>query len=122
MSPSGSFLFLHGLLAASCHFFGEGLLPVFADKANAGRAVAAEDEFADFANQVIVGFAFLDVHLAFGAGVDPFFFAALADLAPRSLFVFMAARAFVHAVFAACSAVEPAGSNQLGISDDFFHG
>jgi len=110
------------LLTASCHFFGEGLLSVFADKADAGGAVAAENEFADFANQVVVGFAFPDIHLAFGASVDPFFFTALANLAPRSLFVFMAAEAFTHAIFAACSAVEPAGSNQLGISDDFFHG
>jgi hypothetical protein len=121
MSPS-FFLFLHSLLTTSCHFFGESLLSVFADKANASGAVAAENEFADFANQVIVGFAFPDIHLAFGTGVDPFFFAALADFAPRSLFVFMAARAFAHAIFAACSAVEPAGGNQLGISDDFFHG
>jgi hypothetical protein len=110
------------LLTASCHFLGEGLLSVFADKANAGGAVAAENEFADFANQVIVGFAFPDIHLAFSAGVDPFFFAALANLTPRSLFVFVAAGAFSHAVFAACSTVKSAGGNQLGISDDFFHG
>ena len=121
MSPSGSFLFFHGLFAASCHFFGEGLLTIFADKADAGGAVAAEDEFADFANQVVVGAAFPDVHRAFGAGVNPFFFAALADLAPRGLFVFVAARAFAHAVFAARSAVEPAGSDHLSISGDFFH-
>ena len=122
MSPSDSFLFLHGLLTASCHFFGESLLSVFADKADAGGAVAAENEFADFANQVIVGFAFPDIHRAFGAGVDLFFFTALANLAPRSLFVIMAAGAFTHAIFVACSTVEPAGCNQLGISDDFFHG
>ena len=122
MSLSSSFLFLHGLLTASCHFFGEGLLPVFADKADAGGTVAAENEFADLANKVVVGSAFPNVHLAFGASVDCFFFTALADLAPRSLFVFVAARAFAHAIFAACSTVEPAGCNQLGISDDFFHG
>ena len=121
MSPSGSFLFLHGLFAASCHFFGEGLLTIFADKVDAGGTVAAENEFADFANQVVVGAAFPDVHRAFGAGVNPFFFAALADLAPRGLFVFMTARAFAYAVFAACSAVEPAGGNHLSISGDFFH-
>ena len=115
------FLFLHGLFAASCHFFGEGLLTIFADKVDAGGTVAAEDEFADFANQVVVGAAFPDVHRAFGAGVDTFFFAALADLAPRSLLVFMTARAFAHAVFAARSAVEPAGGNHLSISGDFFH-
>ena len=109
------------MLTASCHFFGESLLSVFTDKADAGGAVAAEDEFADFANQVVVGAAFPDVHRAFGAGVDTFFFAALADLAPRSLLVFMTARAFAHAVFAARSAVEPAGSDHLSISGDFFH-
>ena len=57
----------------------------------------------------------LDVHFALGTGMEAFFNTTLADLAPRSLFVFMTSRAFAHAVFPACSTVKTAGSNHFCI-------
>lgn len=112
---------LHGLLASSCHFFGIGLFAMFADIADAGRAVAAEDEGKDLADEIVIMMTCPYVLVAFGTSAEALLHAALPYFTPRSLFVLVTPRTLVRAIFPARSAVESAGSNGLLVCLNCFH-
>jgi hypothetical protein len=94
-----------------------------ADLAHARGAVGAEDESENFRNPVIEHPAVLGILkiLALGAGCKLVAYATFPHLAPGGLVIFPASRASAAQICPACTAVQAAAGDKLGVGPNLFH-
>jgi hypothetical protein len=114
---------LDGLPLVLRHIGGVAFDSDEADLPDARRAVGAKDEAEYFGDEVIELSAVLRLldFRAIGARGIVVVLAAGAHFAPGRFVIFPAARTFLSQISPARAAIQPAGGDQCGIGDDFFH-